>query len=48
MTKPGQDADGLAKTEADHHMKCPGSPMTTLQTPTSVTGTDKLNERGAN
>jgi hypothetical protein len=23
--KPGTDADGLAKTEADHFMKCPGS-----------------------
>jgi hypothetical protein len=22
--KPGRDADGIAKTEADHHMKCPG------------------------
>jgi hypothetical protein len=22
--KPGRDADGTAKTEADHHMKCPG------------------------
>ena len=24
MTKTGKDADGIAKTEADHHMKCPG------------------------
>ena len=24
MTKPGKDADGVAKTEADHFMKCPG------------------------
>jgi hypothetical protein len=24
MTKPGQDANGIARTEADHHMKCPG------------------------
>ena len=24
MTKAGKDADGIAKTEADHHMKCPG------------------------
>jgi uncharacterized C2H2 Zn-finger protein len=23
MTKPGTDADGIAKTEADHFMKCP-------------------------
>jgi hypothetical protein len=22
--KPGRDIDGIAKTEADHHMKCPG------------------------
>jgi hypothetical protein len=21
--KPGTDADGIAQTEADHHMKCP-------------------------
>jgi hypothetical protein len=24
MTKPGIDIDGIAKTEADHFMKCPG------------------------
>lgn len=24
MRKPGYDADGVAKTEADHHMRCPG------------------------
>jgi uncharacterized C2H2 Zn-finger protein len=24
MTKPGRDADGIAQTEADHFMKCPG------------------------
>ena len=24
MTKPARDADGIAKTEADHFMKCPG------------------------
>jgi uncharacterized C2H2 Zn-finger protein len=24
MTKPGVDADGVAQTEADHFMKCPG------------------------
>jgi uncharacterized C2H2 Zn-finger protein len=24
MTKPGIDADGIAKTEADHFMRCPG------------------------
>ena len=24
MTKPGQDANGIARTEADHFMKCPG------------------------
>ena len=24
MTKPGSDVDGIAQTEADHHMKCPG------------------------
>jgi hypothetical protein len=24
MAKPGRDADGLAKTGADHFMKCPG------------------------
>jgi CRISPR/Cas system type I-B associated protein Csh2 (Cas7 group RAMP superfamily) len=24
MTEPGIDADGIAQTEADHHMKCPG------------------------
>jgi hypothetical protein len=24
MSKPGIDADGIARTEADHHMKCPG------------------------
>ena len=24
MTKPGTDADGVAETEADHFMKCPG------------------------
>jgi hypothetical protein len=24
MLKPGIDADGIAQTEADHHMKCPG------------------------
>jgi hypothetical protein len=23
MTKPGQDVNGIARTEADHHMKCP-------------------------
>jgi uncharacterized C2H2 Zn-finger protein len=23
MTKPGRDPDGIAKTEADHFMKCP-------------------------
>jgi CRISPR/Cas system type I-B associated protein Csh2 (Cas7 group RAMP superfamily) len=23
MTKPGVDADGIAQTEADHHMKYP-------------------------
>jgi uncharacterized C2H2 Zn-finger protein len=23
MTKPGFDADGIAQTEGDHHMKCP-------------------------
>jgi hypothetical protein len=24
MTKPGIDIDGVAETEADHFMKCPG------------------------
>jgi uncharacterized C2H2 Zn-finger protein len=24
MTKPRNDADGVAETEADHFMKCPG------------------------
>jgi len=24
MTEPGIDADGIAQTEADHHMNCPG------------------------
>jgi hypothetical protein len=24
MTKPGRDADDIVRTEADHHMKCPG------------------------
>jgi uncharacterized C2H2 Zn-finger protein len=24
MVKPGIDADGIAQTEADHFMKCPG------------------------
>jgi hypothetical protein len=24
MTKPGRDADGVAQTESDHFMKCPG------------------------
>jgi CRISPR/Cas system type I-B associated protein Csh2 (Cas7 group RAMP superfamily) len=24
MTKPGIDADGVAETEADHFMRCPG------------------------
>ena len=24
MIKPGIDADGIARTEADHFMKCPG------------------------
>ena len=24
MLKPGIDADGLARTESDHFMKCPG------------------------
>jgi hypothetical protein len=24
MTKPGYDPDGIAQTEADHLMKCPG------------------------
>jgi len=23
VTKPGQDVNGIARTEADHHMKCP-------------------------
>ncbi|WP_156041838.1 hypothetical protein [Bradyrhizobium sp. URHD0069] len=23
MTKPGQDVNGIARTEADHHVKCP-------------------------
>jgi CRISPR/Cas system type I-B associated protein Csh2 (Cas7 group RAMP superfamily) len=23
MTKRGQDVNGIARTEADHHMKCP-------------------------
>jgi len=23
MMKPGNDADGIARTEANHHMKCP-------------------------
>jgi hypothetical protein len=23
MTKPGQDVNGIARTDADHHMKCP-------------------------
>jgi hypothetical protein len=23
MMKPGKDADGIARTEADHHMRCP-------------------------
>jgi hypothetical protein len=23
MTKPGKDANGIARTEADHHMICP-------------------------
>jgi hypothetical protein len=22
MTKPGRDVNGIARTEADHHMKC--------------------------
>ncbi len=22
--KPGRDADGIERTEAEHHMKCPG------------------------
>ena len=24
MIKPDRDADGIAQSEADHHMKCPG------------------------
>jgi uncharacterized C2H2 Zn-finger protein len=24
MLKPGVDADGLARTESDHFLKCPG------------------------
>ena len=24
MIKPGVDADGIAQTESDHFMKCPG------------------------
>jgi hypothetical protein len=24
MSKPGTDVDGIAKTEVDHHMRCPG------------------------
>jgi hypothetical protein len=24
MTKPGTDAESIARTEADHFMKCPG------------------------
>lgn len=24
MTKPGRDADHVARTEADHYAKCPG------------------------
>jgi hypothetical protein len=24
MIKPGADADGIAQTESDHFMKCPG------------------------
>ena len=23
MTKPGRDVNGIARTEADHHMNCP-------------------------
>jgi hypothetical protein len=23
MTKPGRNVNGIARTEADHHMKCP-------------------------
>jgi hypothetical protein len=25
MTKPGKAADGIAKTEVDHHRKCPAA-----------------------
>jgi len=33
MTKPGKAADGIAKTEVDHHRKCPaaGSDMRGLR-----------------
>jgi hypothetical protein len=32
MTKPGSDADGIAKTEADHFMRCK-NPLSVALTP---------------
>src|SRR5437660_5287706 len=50
MTKTGKDADGIAKTEADHHMKCPvaGNGSTcaiSVRSPSMSTTTARLKYR---